>query len=214
MKIEKLTENKIRVVVNLEDLEKNNIDIQSFFTKSIDSQGLFFNILEQAEKELDFHTEGCKLLIEAFSSLDDILVFTITKYLPVEKNDSQNSLKRKKIIAKRKSFNTQKNQAIYSFDNFETFCNFCSALNNAKNLDIKKISKFSSLYLYNNIYYLFLKDINNEYININSFYCLISEFAKMSSFSNNFSDKLLEHGKIIIKKDAINIGIQYFGVSN
>lgn len=48
----------------------------------MEAQNLFFEILERAEEELDFHTDGYKLLIEAFSSSDEKLVFTITKYLP------------------------------------------------------------------------------------------------------------------------------------
>ena len=81
MKIEKLTENKIRVIVNTEDLKENNIDFNLLMNKSMETQNLFFEILERAEEELDFHTDGYKLLIEAFSSSDEKLVFTITKYL-------------------------------------------------------------------------------------------------------------------------------------
>ena len=210
MKIEKLTENKIRVIVGLDDLEKNNTDIHSLLTKAVNSQGLFLDILEKAEKEVDFNTDGCRLLIETFSSSDEILVFTITKYYSADLKNSQDEAKRKKLIAKRKTFNFQSNQAIYSFENFDTFCNFCCFINGIKKLDTKKISKNMSLYLYNNTYYLVLKNINTDYKYINMFYSAISEFAKLSSFSTNFSNKLLEHGKIVIKKDAVDIGIQYF----
>ena len=55
-----------------------------------------------------------------------------------------------------------------------------------------------------------LQNINADYEYITMFYSIISEFAKLSSFSINFSNKLLEHGKVIIKKDAINMGIKYF----
>ena len=210
MKIEKLTENKIRVIVGLDDLKKKNTDINSLFTKAFNSQGLFLDILERAEKEVDFKTDGCKLLIETFSSSDEFLIFTITKYNSDDLKNSQAETKRKKLIAKRKTFNFQSNQAIYSFENFDTFCNFCCFVKGIKKLDTKKISKNMILYLYNNTYYLVLKNINTNYKYINMFYSAISEFAKRSSFSTNFSNKLLEHGKIIIKKDAINIGIKYF----
>ena len=212
MKIEKLTENKIRVIIGLDDLRKNNTDIHSLFTKAINSQGLFFDILKRAEKEVDFNTEGCRLLIEAFSSSDDILVFTITKYHPEDLKASTDEIKKKKLIAKRKTFNVQNKQAIYAFENFDNFCNFCCSINSIKKLDIKKLSKNTVLYLYNNTYYLVLKNINTDYENINMFYSTISEFAKLSSFSSNFSNKLFEHGNTIIKKDAINIGIRYFDV--
>lgn len=210
MKIEKLTENKIRVIISLDDLRKNNTDIHSLLTTSVDSHELFFNILKKAEKEVDFHTEGCRLLIEVFSSPDDILVFTITKYYPTDKKNTSDEKKKTKLIAKRKNFNVLNKQAIYAFENFDTFCNFCCFVNSIKKLDIKKISKDMALYLYNNTYYLVIKNINKDYKNINIFYSAISEFAKLSPFSANFSSKLLEHGKNIIKKDAISVGIKYF----
>ena len=81
MKIEKLTENKIRVVINLDDLMKKDLDSHSIMTKSVETQGLILDILLKAEKELGFKTEGCKLLIEAFSCGEDAFVFTITKYV-------------------------------------------------------------------------------------------------------------------------------------
>ena len=79
MKIEKLTEDKIRVIVNSEDLKNNNLDYQTIMEKPIESQKLFLEMLLKAEKEVGFYTEGCKLLVEAFSSSDGLFVFTITK---------------------------------------------------------------------------------------------------------------------------------------
>ena len=80
MKIEKLTEDKIRIIVNPSDLELENLDMKSIMTKAIDRQGFFVKKKKKAKDEVGFNTDGCKLLIEAFSSSDDILVFTITKY--------------------------------------------------------------------------------------------------------------------------------------
>ena len=211
MKIEKLTDNKIRVIIDWDDFKKNNIDIHSFLSRTLDSQSLFLDILKKAEEEVDFRTDGCKLLIEAFSSSDDVLVFTITKYSPSDLKSSLDSVKKKKLIAKRKTFNVQNKQAIYAFEDFNTFCDFCCSLNHSgEKFDSKILSKNIVLYLYNDTYYLVLQNINADYEYITMFYSIISEFAKLSSFSINFSNKLLEHGKVIIKKDAINMGIKYF----
>ena len=79
MKIEKLTENKIRVVINTSELATDDTDINNIMRNAMESQELFLDILKKAEKEVSFYTDGCKLLIEAFSSLEDCFVFTITK---------------------------------------------------------------------------------------------------------------------------------------
>ena len=139
MKIEKLTENKIRVIVNTEDLKENDIDFNLLMNKSMETQNLFFEILERAEEELDFHTDGYKLLIEAFSSSDEKLVFTITKYLPKEISNTLETPKKKKLAVKRKSIDFSNKQIIYSFSSFEEFCNFCSFINNNSNINVTKI---------------------------------------------------------------------------
>ncbi len=67
MQIEKLNENKIRITLNLEDLKENNIDLHSFMASSIESQDLFYNMLDKAEREVGFKTENYKLMIEALA---------------------------------------------------------------------------------------------------------------------------------------------------
>lgn len=203
MKIEKLTENKIRVIIHSEELGLNNMNVHNIITTAIETQDIFSDILKKAETEVDFHTDGCKLLIEALSSLEDILVFTITKYSP------DSDLKKKKLIAKRKSFDKARNHIVCRFENFDTFCEFCNAMKCIK-FNNHKLAKNTILYLWKDTYYLILKNVVTEYENINLFYSTLSEFGKLLSFSNNFEYKLLEHAKVIIRKNAIDVGMKYF----
>ena len=208
MKIEKLTEDKIRIIVNPSDLELENLDMKSIMTKAIDRQGFFVHMLEKAKDEVGFNTDGCKLLIEAFSSSDDILVFTITKYS--EKEPLKNIDSSKKLTVKRKSLNIKNKEAIYRFRSFDEFCDFCECLDKEYKFDIKKLSKNTYLYLYNNTYYLFMKNIVIEETALKNFYSIASEFLIPVHYSNNFENKLLEHGKLIIKGNSIVTGIKYF----
>ena len=204
MKIEKLTENKIRS----EDLKNNNLDYQTIMEKPIESQKLFLEMLLKAEKEVGFYTEGYKLLVEAFSSSDGLFVFTITKY--VEKPTTPpNKLKvtpKKKI----KHVNPKSTTSIYKFSSFDEFCEFCTAMHNITNFHSKQLAKTIALYLFNGTYYLVFSDINTESAFIHTFYSTISEFASLASHSETFKMKLLEHGKAIMKKNAIETGIKYF----
>ena len=208
MKIEKLTENKIRVIVNAEDLKNNNLDYQTIMEKPIESQKLFLEMLLKAEKEVGFYTEGCKLLVEAFSSSEGLFVFTITKY--VEK--TTNPPNKLKVIPKKKvkNVNPKSTTSIYHFSNFEEFCHFCTAIHDMKICNVKQLAKNVSLYLYNNTYYLVLSDIHTDSLYLPSFYSTISEFATLISHSETFQIKLFEHGKVIMKKNAIDTGIKYF----
>ena len=79
MKIEKLNENKIRVIFNREDLQENNIDIHSFMSNSIESQNIFLIILDKAEREVGFYTDNYKLSIEAIALINE-LIYKFSNY--------------------------------------------------------------------------------------------------------------------------------------
>ena len=209
MKIEKLTDNKIRVIVNSSDLDSENMDLHLLMTKAFDGQNFFSKMLEKAKEEVGFNTDGCKLLIEAFSSADGVLIFTITKY---SSSETKNNLDtpRKKLKVRRKSIDILGKHAIYAFKSFDEFCDFCDCINRFSEFDIKKFAKNISLYMYNNTYYLLAKNINNSYESKKIFYSIASEFSNHLPFSNSFENKLLEHGTVIMKKNAVTTGIQYF----
>ena len=68
MRIEKITDNKIRIILNMQDLAENNIDLHSFMSNSLESQDLFYYVLDKAEKEVGFQTKDYKLMIEAIAA--------------------------------------------------------------------------------------------------------------------------------------------------
>lgn len=68
MRIEKITENKIRIILNMQDLKEKNIDLHSFMSNSLESQDLFYDVLDKAEKEIGFQTKDYKLMIEAIAA--------------------------------------------------------------------------------------------------------------------------------------------------
>ena len=208
MKIEKLTENKIRIIVKPSDLKVKNLDLHLMMDKTFEGQNFFADMLEQAKKEVGFNTDGCKLLIESFTS-DDLLIFTITKYSFQEIKNNK-GVSKNKLIVKRKTFNTSKKQALYQFKTFDEFCNFCECLSKNIDFDIKKLSKNISLYLYHNTYYLLVKNIDTSYKRVKTFYYIANEFSSPLAFSLAFENKLIEHGKVIMKKNAITTGIKYF----
>ena len=213
MKIEKLTENKIRIVLNIEDLEENNIDINSVLSNSPESQTLILSILNRAEKEVGFYAKDSKILIEAISFPEGIFIFTITKSPPNEYIDSCASYTyKRKPFPKRKALNFNKKKLTYSFINFEDFCEFCYALNTyiVENKNYYDIFKNASLYIYNNTYYLILSNSNNECSCLDALLPILSEFGNDVDYSNNFESKLIEHGKIIFRKNAILKTLNFF----
>jgi adapter protein MecA 1/2 len=207
MKIEKLNENKVRITLNLEDLRDRNIDYQSFMARPIETQDIFFDMLDIAEQEVGFQINDSRFAIEVIALKDGRFIFTITKYeengkaLPNnEKTVSLQSRTRKAPVhIKRKSTSINATKTIYSFDSSEDMCSFSLLLCKSKSAqDIRKFVKKCSVIQYNSRYYLVLTGINKDSSAFSFFTSVISEFASMTEHPELFEAKLTEYGNCII----------------
>ncbi len=207
MKFEKLSENKIRITLSIQDLAEKEIDFHVFMSNSIESQDILLDMLEQAKKETGFDPENYNLKIEALAMADTSFVFTITKEVPEEKA----KLPKKKFTIKRKSLNPSSTQAVYAFSNFDDYCSFLHFLQESNLLnDIVHIADSVLLYQYKEKYYLLMNGIHSEVVNKLRFYTAITEFAKYITNSKVFVSKLLECGNLIMKDNALEVGLKHF----
>jgi len=206
MKIEKLNENKIRIILNLDDLKEKNIDFHSFMSNSLESQDLFLDMLDKAEEEIGFVTKDYKLIIEAIATSDGNFILTVTRIIP----DTAQRTGNRNLQIKRKLVVPSKLLSMYAFNSFDDFCEFCTYLNNSPMNKFTKKLKKSSLYLYNGKYYLLLNNITFSLKDFKAFHCSITEFATYVIDSDIFVSKLTEYGKIIIGTNAINTCIKHF----
>ena len=133
MQIKKINNNKLKVILSSNDLNKKNIDIDSFLSNSIESQDLFFEILDLAEEKYDFNIENNKAIIETVSLDNNLFVLTITKF----KNDLTTTYS-----------NLSK---LYCFENIDDFFNIYNYLNNYN----------YTLYKFLNNYFLIIHNIDN-----------------------------------------------------
>lgn len=205
MKIEKLNEDKVKITINIFDLKEKNIDFNSFMANSIESQELFSEMLDEAEKKVGFTTENYKIMIEALALNNGDFIFTITRIIPEKAKVSKGNLhiKRKKNIIDTK-------ESIYCFNTFNDFYDFCNCLSYYCIGILDTFSNDFYLYKYNNKYFLIISNINKNspiFIYISS---IISEFSTLINNPNLFENKLFEYGNIIFKNDAIKNCINYF----
>lgn len=206
MRFEKLNENKIRIILDSQDLAKNNIDFHDFMADPIESQTLFFNMLNEAEKEIGFITKNYNIKIEAFQIAGSDFVLTITRSLP---EGITNSDTKKKIRVKRKKLELNNRNVVYCFNNFDDFCNFSAFLNN-NNIKLNSIAKNISLYEYKEEYYLIFSNINLECLELRKVFSSIAEFGTYVGNADLFKQKIIENGKKIMKNNAIKTAIEYF----
>lgn len=203
MKIEKLTENQIKITLNINDLNENNINLHSFMSNSLESQDLFYLILDKAEKEFGFKTDNYKLMIEVLSVPGGNFILTITRIqqdqMPVKKN----------FHAKRKEMKYKDNIFIYRFKTFDDFCEFGTSLR-SKIPGLLNVLNKSKLFEYNSNYYFVLKNTCLDISEIKRLHCMFLEFSEYIHNSKFFERKLNEYGKIIIQKDVLSIINKYF----
>lgn len=207
MKIEKLSENKIRITLSHQDLVQKNIDFHSFMANSIDSQDLVFDVLDEAEREIGFVTKNYQIRIEAIAITGGDFILTVTRSLP--ENNNKVALGRKKVSVRRKKSNYEATQLVYSFLTFDDFCNFIEFFS-SNHLPVTNIAKSIVLYQYKNTYYLVFKQINLNYQYLKKLCSSITEFATYKTNPDLFIVKLVERGEVIMKNNAIKTGIQYF----
>lgn len=206
MRFEKLNENKIRITLSNEDLIQKDIDFHTFMSNSIESQDLFFDMLEEAEKEIGFVTKDYLIRIEALAMAGGNFVLTVTRSLP---DTSTKSAKKKKVHIKRKSVNSNATKILYCFSDFEAYCSFLDFFNN-NDFSYSNLASSITLYEYNDLYYLLLNGINLSYPNLKRLLLSVTEFGTFVSSSEAFCGKLLECGKLIAKHNAIKTSLKYF----
>lgn len=212
MKFEKLNENKIRITLNTEDLAEKHIDFHSFMSNSQESQNLFLDMLDEAEKKVGFITKDYKIRIEALAMSDGNFILTITRFGKNVEQATIHSPKSRKLRIKRKSLDFSSKQLIYKFDSFDDFCSFAHFA--SKLQSFYSIAKSMTLYAYKGSYYLCITNINTEHDNITQLYTLITEFGTYIDNSELFFSKINECGKVVIKNNAIRTCVKFFKSAN
>lgn len=199
MRFEKLSNDKIRIILDLQDLEDNDIDYQSFMSNSSDSLKLFMEILDEAEEQIGFITKDYKLMIEALATMDGDFIITVTRSLP--DFDIASVYKKRTIKAKRKSNKLTTDTIIYEFNNFDDIFDFVLLLKNLNITGLNAFTKDFALYTYKNNYYLVMDNIDKNFDAIKTFLCALTEFGKSINNSNLFKSRLNEYGTLLVKNN-------------
>lgn len=187
MKFEKITDNKIKIIFTVEDMNINNVSVEGFLSNKILSEKVLQSIISEAEKQVGFNTENHELLVEALSTSDGGLEFTITK-LFID-NDIE-----------------EKDKFLFKFTNFDDFLKLCTYIKNMNNLDIKQFITTSSLFFYKNYYYLV---INYDSLP-NSLFYILNEFSYFIPYASGIEGIINEYGKIVFSNNAIEDCINIF----
>lgn len=210
MKFEKITDNKIKITFSVFDLEERDISLHDFMSNSLESQDLFWDMLEEAEEKIGFKANNCKIKIEALAMKEDNFVLTITKILPNTNKKTNYIVPKVRPKVKRKSDIKLSSHLIYKFNTFDDYCYFIEFLLKSNLADAYKIAEKIVIYTYHDFYYLDLYKLNEKYIKISKFLPVVTEFGSYILNPDLFVCKLNELGTIFLKNNALKKSLSVF----
>lgn len=192
MKIEKISNNKIKIIMSIEELEKREISIEDLETDNNLAKKLLIDIIEENNLDEEFKLDESQLLIEASSDNENLFIVTITK-LDLPECDITH------LISNDKKYDI-KNNNIFIFESINSVLDFCNVL---KSINSDSHIGRNSLYKSNDKYILtFSKSSikNKKFSKISS---LLSEYSTPILDSDLLLSNISEKYSLIIKNSAI-----------
>ncbi|WP_304508404.1 adaptor protein MecA [Anaerotignum sp.] len=218
MKIERVSENQLKLTLTRADLVERDLKLEDLINPSEKTQKLFRDIMEQALDEYDFINESTPLMVEAVPVGVDGIMIIVTKI--DQKNKSENPMdllfknkenhKWKKKPLDFIESKTQDNEdlLIFSFHTLDDAIHASLRLNDCYRGE-------SELFKSNERFFLVLQadtytaDENNE--NNDNIELLLDEFGQKHISTSLAKYYLLEHGKTMIKSNAVGTLAKTFG---
>ena len=122
MKVEKLSDNKVRITLTFEELEKRKISLSDIEKNSTIAKDLFIDLLEESNLDSEFVIDDSHLFIEASSDNNNLFIVTITKVEDLPDLKKYSLIESKGVHSKKKISNNIKytvDSNVYSFQNID-----------------------------------------------------------------------------------------------
>lgn len=208
MKIERIDENKIKVILTLDDLQERNIDLSVLSYNSPQAQKLFMDMMQIAESEYGFLVGDSQIFIEAVPVPPEGFEIIVTKVDDDKEFESihkyiKNKLRKTDLSYKKRNKKLSVNVVVYRFSSFEDLCQGVKHLDSFYNEE-------SSVYKYDSNYYLVFPNLHKEDYVFRMSEIVLNEFGEKVSDSAFFEGFLDEHGEKLIEYNAIEIIKKYF----
>ncbi|MFB1050471.1 genetic competence negative regulator [Paraliobacillus sp. JSM ZJ581] len=183
MRLERISSNQFKIFLTFDDLIERGLTKDDLWRDLPSMQALFHDMMFEASDELGFELEGV-LLVQVHVLQAQGMLIIVTQNEMEQEDDEY--LEMKVTL-------DESNELIFLFDTFEDIIQFSKSV-------IRSEVNGGSVVYYDNHYYMLLTDKDVEGANRENIIALLSEYASPSVVT---SYRLLEYGKIIIDKDAI-----------
>lgn len=192
MRLERLTGNKIKIIISSDDLFERGLTKEDIWKESKKWHQLFYDMLDEASEEFDVNINGA-VAVEIFSFQSQGMIMIITVENGAEDEEilydgfieMQVRVKDSEIL-------------LYQFDTIDDMIELSTRLS------IMNIYG-GSVYVLNHQYYLMIENLDPS--NLEQAASILSEYGSPSIISPYV---LSEYGKNIIKNKAVETLLYYF----
>ncbi len=208
MRIEKISDNKIRIMVDGQEAEKLNLSFQNISNNTPEAQQLLRIAIKMAEENVDFSVDGSKLFVEAVQDdAWDGFGMLITKVSCEEELNQaihrcsyQGTIKRNKLKIRTEQI---EGKHIFCFSDFDHACMAADEI-------VSYFSGDSSLFKYQSKFYLCLSPQSMETFSKTE--TILLEFGEKVENSRYMLGRLNEYGERMISLNALEVMKEYFPV--
>ena len=199
MKIERISENQLKLTLTKADLAEREIKLEDLITPSEKTQKLFRDIMEQALDEENFISENTPLMVEAVPSGGDGIMIIVTKVNNKEKKAGEDLRRWKKKPLDTLAHKEEKNSdiLIYSFP----------ALDDVIRVSVRLDGAFkgeSAVYKNDGKYFLVMQgDTYTTEETAEELERILKEYGQKHISTPLAKYYLLEHGETLIAEQAI-----------
>ena len=204
MRIERISGNKIKVLVNRDYVRAWNVSLKNFTDNTPEAQDLFWFALKQAERDVDFNVGKAQLLVETLATTNDGFVMIISK-IENESEIAEALVKCGKSVKMSELRLCRRPKPpllrVFRFESFDALCDGVAEINGFY------IGE-SRLFKYDGSFYLEMKPQDTfGFFEIENILSEFSERVKKPVVTQGILD---EHGTVMIQADAVGIILKNF----
>jgi adapter protein MecA 1/2 len=191
MRIERLTSDKVRFFLTLDDLHEREIDKDDLWKDLPKVHELFNEMMEQAYYELGFEVNG-PVAVEVFALPSSGMVVIVTRGRTEVTLDEEDEQEQYETFELEVTLD-ESDELVFAFKDFEDLIN---AAHRVRSLEVE----CGKLYHYRNLYMLQLQGLEMEEQKLQMLISLLAEYGEIVQVTDAV---LNEYGKLIFGENAV-----------
>lgn len=201
MKMERLSQDKIRIFLTLDDLMERGIQKDDIWREIPKVHELFSEMMEQAYSELGFDATG-PLAVEVFAlpAQGMVIIVTRSNFTGRSDMDDDDAYETEDDIYEMEVTLEQSDEVTYMFADFEHVVRVARILS-------RLMTEGGALYAYQNKWVLQFHSAEMDEEALPSIISVLSEFGEAQSVTQAV---LEEYGKCVIRQNAISVLVAHF----